>query len=591
MSRAATAVAGPSAKPFMGGFWVLLRPHLIGLANIVRRPGKGGRTRALLVGLFSLVVWLLVFLFAVRVLQNMMTADVLGGVLARRFMGLLWIAGISLLMFSTLISSLSSFFLARDLDLIMAAPVSLESIFWARSARTLVASAWMPAAFLLPVFVAYGYVFKASAIYYLMAPLVAVPLLAGAGFLSQAASFLLVNLLPARRAREIMGLLAIIGFCLLYLAFRLMRPEDLLSPDNFVSAAAYLASLNSPTSLFNPAEWAVEALWPYLGGHPGQMSSAAWLALLWSTAAAIAVLTSYVAAFLYWPAYNKSLEGAARRRVAGPVMRLAAGFLGLMMKPERRAIVIKDLKTFFRDQTQWSQLLLLAALMAAYLYNFSILNLRLLPVGGDFLERAFALLNLGLVALVAATLALRFAFTSISSEGFSYWIIKSAPMSLRDFMWIKFWFWLPPIWVVSMALVFFGNYYLGTNKTMQISAAVVTAALVPGLCGLAVGLGARFPSFSTENLAQTPTGYGGLIYMVTSSLASISVIALTAWPSITLINIGGYHRLSASRIILNVAMILAAALICRQLLVMPMRQGLKALTEGDEERREDEENV
>lgn len=578
----------PGVRLFMGGFPVLMRPYLIELAAVLKRPGRGGRAKVALVGFFGLIVWALIFFFTVRVLRNMLAADVLGEILARRFMGLLWIAAASLLMFSTLIASLSSFFLARDLDLIMAAPVSRESIFWARSVRTMAASAWMPAAFLLPVFAAYGYVFHASLQYYVLAPLAALPLLAGAAYISQAAAFFLVTIFPARRAREIMGLLAVLAFSLLYLAFRLMRPEDLLSPDNFTDAAAYLASLSSPAAFFDPTDWAVEALWPQLSGTPGPMPSALWFLLLWSTAAALAVLTSYVASVMYWPAYNKSLEGAARRRAAGPLMRLVSAVFGLMT-PERRAIAIKDFKVFFRDQTQWSQLLLLAALMAAYLYNFSILNLRLLPLDSAFLKNAFNFLNQSLVALVAATLALRFAFTSISSEGFAYWIIKSAPLSLRDFMRVKLCFWLPPIWLVAVSLVFLGNYYLGTEPVTRAAAAVVIACLAPGLCALAVGLGARFPSFNTENLAQAPTGYGGLVYMVSSSLASIAVIALTAWPSVLWLRLSEGRYPALPRALWAGAMLLAALLICGLLLTVPMRRGLQALEEGDEERPDTDE--
>ena len=65
--------------------------------------------------------------------------------------------------------------------------------------------------------------------------------------------------------------------------------------------------------------------------------------------------------------------------------------------------------------------------MIIYLYNFSVLNLKRYPLQAFFLENTIAFLNVGLVGLVSATLALRFAFPSISAEGFSYWIIRSSP--------------------------------------------------------------------------------------------------------------------------------------------------------------------
>ncbi|MDR0882948.1 MAG: hypothetical protein LBP55_10515 [Candidatus Adiutrix sp.] len=561
----------------------LLKPGLLSLRNIIRRPGRGGRAKAVFVALFTLVIWLLVFLFATRVLRNLRAADLVGDILCRKFLGLMWITGAAMLVFSSLISSLSGFFLSKDLELLMASPVSQESVFWARSTQALLVSAWMPAAFMLPVFLAYGYSFQVPFYYYLIAPAVTVPLLAGAGYLSQMLVMILVNLFPARRAREIMGLSAIVAFCGLYIAFRLMRPEEMLNPSGFMSAAAYLANLRATGSIFLPTEWAVESLWPVLSGRPGRLEAWRWLLLLWSTGAALAVITSYVAGALFWPGYNKSLEGSSRRRGSHGLWSLALGGLTALMKPERRALVTKDLKTFFRDHAQWSQLILLAALLVIYLYNFSLVNLSRFPDGAFVLENFFAFLNLGLVALIAATLCLRFAFPAISGEGFAYWIIKAAPMSLADFMRIKFWLWLPPIWLIAVGLIILGNYYLGVSLTMHVAAGLITLILTPGLCALAVGLGGQFPRFDAANPAQAPTGYGGLVYMVTSSLASLAVIGLSAWPIINLLNLERGRRLTLIPKTGGAFLLALAALVCVYLLIKPMRQGLKALEEGSDQ--------
>jgi len=563
---------------------VILRPGLASLKNTLKHGRRGGRTKALFITLFTLVIWALVFVFSVKVLNNLKAADVLGDILCRKFLGLLWLTGAALLMFSALISALSSFFLAKDLALLMGAPLSLETIFWARSLSALTSAAWMPAAFLLPVFLAYGYVYTAAPGYYLIAPLATFALLAMSGYLSQAAVLILVNVFPARRTKEIMGLLSILGFCILYIAFRLMRPEQLVTPQGFMNAAAYLAALQTPTSAFLPTEWAVEAVWPLLTGRPGLMSPWLWLALLWSTATAGAVLTSYLAAGLLWSGYNKSLEGSPRKRRAGSLAGLFLGFPGRLMRPERRALVVKDLKIFFRDHTQWTQLILLAALLLVYLYNFSVLNLGRFPSGAIVLGNFFALLNQGLVALVSATLALRFAFPSISGEGFAFWIIKAAPLSLADFMKIKFWLWFPPILAVALVLVVLGNRYLDLNQLMNTAAVLVTLGLTPGLCALAIGLGGRYPRFEAASPAQAPTGYGGLVYMISSSLASLAVIGLAAWPMIKFSNLDrGWGYWTPGTAALAAGLSLAAAGICLYLWVKPMRDGLKALAAGTDE--------
>jgi ABC-2 type transport system permease protein len=314
------------------------------------------------------------------------------------------------------------------------------------------------------------------------------------------------------------------------------------------------------------------------------MSPWLWLALLWSTAAAFAVLTSWLAAGLLWSGYNKSLEGSSRKRRAGSLASLALEGMSRLMRPERRARVVKDLKTFFRDHTQWSQLILLAALLLIYLYNFSVLNLGRFPSGAIVLGNFFAFLNLGLVALVSATLALRFAFPAISGEGFAFWIIKAAPLSLDDFMKIKYWLWFPPILAVALALIILGNRYLDLNRVMNTATVIITLGLTPGLCALAVGLGGRHPRFEAASPAQAPTGYGGLVYMVASSLASLAVIGLSAWPVIKFSNLArGWGRWTPGAAALAAGLSLLAAGVCLYLWFRPMRDGLAALTEGREE--------
>jgi ABC-2 type transport system permease protein len=50
------------------------------------------------------------------------------------------------------------------------------------------------------------------------------------------------------------------------------------------------------------------------------------------------------------------------------------------------------------------------------------------------------------------------------------------------------------------------------------------------LAGLALGFGTIFPQFETENAAQIPTSFGGLLYMMSSVALIGGVITLEARP-------------------------------------------------------------
>jgi len=50
------------------------------------------------------------------------------------------------------------------------------------------------------------------------------------------------------------------------------------------------------------------------------------------------------------------------------------------------------------------------------------------------------------------------------------------------------------------------------------------------IAGLAVGFGTLFPRFDTENAAQIPTSFGGLLFMMSSIVLIGAVITLEARP-------------------------------------------------------------
>ncbi|MDR1166344.1 MAG: hypothetical protein LBO66_10870 [Deltaproteobacteria bacterium] len=568
----------------MSEYFTLLKPARLGFKNYVKDPGPGGRVKLISLGVFTLALWAALFLLSIRMLRSFYSVEGFGDILSLKTFGLLWLSGSALLIFSAFITSLSSFYLARDLSLLMAAPVDRESVFWARSTQSLLASAWMPVAFLLPVFIAFGYNFKASALYYALLIPTSLPLVLIAGFLSQTVVILLVNVLPARRTRDIFSLMGLLGFIGLYLVFRLLRPEQLVNPDSFRTVAGYLASLQTPASPMLPTTWATDLLWPLLGGNPGEFKFI-YLALIWVMAISMGIVSSYAAHFFYWAGYNKSQEGAGRQK-AGGLLNLGASLFRFIRRPEYRALAIKDFKIFFRDHTQWSQLFLLGALMIIYLYNFSVLNLKRYPLQAFYLENTLAFLNVGLVGLVSATLSLRFAFPSISAEGYSYWIIRSSPLSARDFIQEKLFFWMVPILLVALVLTYLTNLFLDAAPFMAITAFVLTLLLTPGLCALGVGLGSRFPRFETENLAQVPTGYGGLIFMVSSSLSLLLIIGLSAWPVVRYLRI--HRRMTPwglKEAILIPLMAILVLVLIYQLWKRPLKIGREALEVYDEETR------
>jgi len=192
------------------------------------------------------------------------------------------------------------------------------------------------------------------------------------------------------------------------------------------------------------------------------------------------------------------------------------------------ALVSKDIKTFFRDNTQWSQLFLLVALIVIYLYNFKVLPIDKAPIKTFYLQNILSFLNMGLAGFVLAAVAVRFVFPAVSIEGQAFWVIRSAPIPLNTFLWVKFWTYLWPLLILSEILVVLSNKLLSVTPFMMGLSTITVFFMVFGITAMGVGLGAAYPDFRLENMAQVATGFGGMLFMFLCMGFIGSVIVLEA---------------------------------------------------------------
>ncbi|MGH7823405.1 MAG: putative ABC transporter permease subunit, partial [Candidatus Binatia bacterium] len=472
--------------------------------------------------------WLGIFVFFARVLAYFQGVPELGPVLAERLLGMVLLTFFSILLFSNIITALSSYYLATDLPLLLASPVPPSRLHAARFAETLWDSSWMILMFGFPVFLAYGFVHSAGPAYYattlaVLAPLVVIPCALGVTI-----TMLLVRAFPARNTKDVFLLLSVIAVALLYTFLRFLQPEQLLKPEAFADFLDFLAAVQTPTSPWLPSTWAAQTLIPFLAPRRGQTPLFDFLCLA-STAAASFTLCAMIAERVYSAGWSRAQEGRRARITRLPLWdRLFFRIPGI--SPAARALVLKDVKTFFRDTTQWSQLILLGALVVVYVYNFQVIP----RVGGVraqlFLDQALAFLNLSLAGFVVASIAVRFLFPGISLEGKSFWLLRSSPIRLRLVWWSKFWSHVVPLLGLGILLVVLGNRALGAGAWMTALSITTLALMTLSIAALGLCVGSIYPRFDYEHAAKIPSSFGGVVYMILAvSLIGLNVV-LEAWP-------------------------------------------------------------
>jgi ABC-2 type transport system permease protein len=543
---------------------LLLAPRRLSMRNRYRRLGRGGRVRFAGFLVLAIAFGTGVFLFFHRALSYFIGIPELGPILTHKLLGMVFITFFSILLFSNIVTGLSSFYLSRELDRLVAAPLAIRRLFYGRFAETVLDSSWMMLIFALPAFLAYGVVHGTGPAFYLVTAATLPPFVIVPAALGVCITTLLVTVFPARRTKDILVLLSVIAVALLYLLFRLMRPERLVNPEGFADFGAFLAAMRTPEWPFLPSTWAAEILFPLLGlqqdGAP-----LFYYALLASTAAVTVMAAEALVARLFLRGWTKAQEGRQAHFTQRVGWERLLTAMTAVFPLQTRIIIIKEVKSFFRDTSQWSQLILLAALVVVYVYNFSVLPLKGSPLVTFYFKNVIAFLNLALAAFVLASVAARFVFPSFSMEGRALWVMKGAPVPARRIWWAKFWVGAVPLLVFGEILVLATNSYLQVMPFMLWLSAGTLFGMVFAIVALALAVGAAYPNLDADNAATVAASAGGLVFMILCMSFIAAVVVLEAWPvyaifssRFTGIPLGGLARASIAASFAAVIALIAA---------------------------------
>lgn len=506
----------------------LLYPRNRAMRHQVSRLWDSGRLQLLGLILLATVFWGAVFYLFHRSLGYFLAFPEFGNVLTYKLLSMVFVVFFSVLTFSNVVTALSTFYLSEDLDRVVAAPVAPQLFFYSRFVENVFESSWMILMFALPAFLAYGVAHGAGMSFYVIAALTLPAFVVIPAAIGVAVTSVLVNVFPARRTRDLLILLAIVAFAFLYLALRLLQPERLLHPEASASFVHFLTELRTPSSRWLPTTWATEVLHRCLTGN--LQTSFFYLLALWSTAAGFTVLCEMLTARLFLPGWSKAQEGKKARLTRQPAWEVLVAVATAPLAPQMRLLVIKELRMFFRDTSQWSQLVLLLALVVVYVYNF-----RVVPLGDGLLvtfyfRNVIGFFNLALAAFVIAAVAVRFVFPSISLEGKYFWITRAGPVRPTRLWWSKFWVGFLPLAVLGQVLALTTNYYLDVIPMMSWLSSFTLLAITPGIVALGLAVGAIYPKFGATNAARVASGTGGLIYMIACMGFIGAVVSLEAWP-------------------------------------------------------------
>ncbi len=156
------------------------------------------------------------------------------------------------------------------------------------------------------------------------------------------------------------------------------------------------------------------------------------------------------------------------------------------------------------------------------------------------------------------------------------WLLRSSPLDLRALLWSKYWIGTIPLLILALAITVLTNVILRATPFMMAVSIGSIILLTLAISAMALGFGAVYPQFETENAAQIPTSFGGLVFMMTTIALLAAVIVVEAVP------VYGYLQASfrGQPVRIDALTIGAFGLvvaICATATVVPLRVGLRRM--------------
>lgn len=215
-------------------------------------------------------------------------------------------------------------------------------------------------------------------------------------------------------------------------------------------------------------------------------------------------------------AYSRARQGRAHGQIReGWLTSSVCSLLFFYLPPRLRTMMLKDLRGFARDPTQWTQMVIMLGLLVIYAVNLERLPLDL---GDPGVRAVVAFLNLLIVSLILATFTSRFVFPLVSLESQQLWLLGLLPARRSSVLLVKFVFSLTVTGLSGLVVMALAIRALDLPAEWARLHIAVCLAVCVGLSGLSVGLGARFPVLGQRNPARIASGFGGTFNLIASML-------------------------------------------------------------------------
>lgn len=507
-------------------------PLLLGLKatavrnSFLRMAGKSRTEFATLAVFFPLLAGGL-FVFFLQGFLFFGKQETFGAILIDETFYLFTFALFVMLLISSGVSSYTSLFRSGEISFLLTRPVAWDELYFLKLGEALWYSSWALLFIAIPFMSAYGISKHAGPAFPLICFLFYLPFVLLAGCLGTLFMLFLLWLLPNRgRRRVALGVLVAAVACF----FLHTRPELIKEQGSIAGVlSGYLPHVAFAKNPLLPSSWTTRGIIEFsLSRHWTDyhyQEAMFYLLLLLSNALFILIPSYSAAGRLYRQLYLRvqDFEGAEKIRRAR-VPRFLEKLSDLLPWPPRAvmAFLEKDLKTFIRDPSEWSQMIIFFGLLLLYFSNLKNLEFHVLKT---FWKNMIFVLNSVGTYIVLSSFSMRFVFPMISLEGSRFWIISLAPVRFSQLLLEKFMLGTALSTFFTLPLIFLSGWMLEIPAPQILRTTCLGFFVCTALTGLSVGFGALFPNFRSTNPSEIISGLGGSLLLI-SHLTYLALIGV-----------------------------------------------------------------
>ncbi len=490
----------------------LTRFRLLQMRNIVDQQFREAPWRFLIILVLLVVIWWSLYLLLAGVMKLVARWEFVAIVANQHIFVHFFLVLAVMLAFSNAILAFSSLFGRRESGSLLAMPVHGRQVVIVKWVEGMILSSWSFLLLGVPLMLA---VARGTAVEWYYYPLFIAHFL---GFVLIPATFgLLAAWLVAMFAPRQPLALAFWTGALLTVSigawiWRIVSQSE--DADRWLQLLMNQLAIAQQPLL--PSTWTAKGI---VAAIERQLSSSLfYLGVVLANASFFAWVTVNLIAANWAEAYSRANSGRHQPPVRrGYMSALLCRILFFYMPQPYHALLLKDLRGFTRDAAQWTQMVIMFGLLVIYAAN-----LRRLPVDWSNpdldMRSIIAVLNLTTVSLILATFTGRFVFPLLSLESQQLWLLGLLPIQRWMLLVVKFIFAFTLTGLSAIIVMGVSLYALELPaRVAQLQLAVCLSVCV-GLCGLSIGMGARFPMLGQRNPARIAAGFGGTVNLVASMI-------------------------------------------------------------------------